>query len=335
MSISLPLINFLYSNYTILAIIIAFVLGSSLWFFITFTTFIYAAPPPRQFSYTLEYLKGIEDDEKRKQKEKKEQKESSKQQRKSEYEQNKEDRLILWVSNSYKRLGLLKTYEDFLTEIKTYQFLFIVAAVVFCAMFTIMSGIFFIILLVLPAIIFSKQLASVLVTSSLRGQITKLNYRQKIELPLLISRFIAIATKVNDNAMITVIQGYLPHAGWLKEDLTLVVSDMINIGQTEALNNWSARISIGDTSSNTLELITFIEKIKKLYSKGDEIYCKSELSALARTIDDKYMTPFRDKQVDMKFIIMQVIVVANFASVGFFFAVPLIISIMEGMNSIG
>lgn len=335
MGVNLPLINFLYNNYTVLAIIIAFILGSSLWFFITFMTFLYASPPPRQFSYTLEYLSGVEENEKKKKKEQKEQKESTKQQRKSEYEQNKEDKMILWVSNSYKRLGLLKTYEDFLSEIKMYQLLFIVVAVMFCALFTIMTGVFFIILLILPAVLFSKQLATVLVTSSLRGQITKLNYRQKIELPLLISRFIAIATKVNDNAMITVIQGYLPHAGWLKEDLTLVVSDMINIGQTEALNNWSARISIGDTSSKTLELITFIEKIKKLYSKGDEIYCKSELSALARTIDDKYMTPFRDKQVSMKFVLMQIIVVANFASVGFFFSIPMVISIVEGMSGLG
>lgn len=238
-----------------------------------------------------------------------------------------------FIETSYRRIGKTFTYDDYLKAVSTYRLLGVIVGVPLIIIGAFMLS-FAIIILGLLMILLCILFADSITYWSVNARIKTLNKYQKLELPVLISRFMAIATTWKQYPLRDVLGTYLPYAGALKHDIELALADIKSFGDMMALDLWQARATHHYTT-DMMEFTQFIEKIKKLYSKGDEIYVRTELSMLQRTIDEKYVVTLIEKIGRNRTLKLIVIMVGAFAVAGLFFIMPKILEIVEAMQNTG
>lgn len=278
-------------------------------------------PPPTQFMHTINFIsKGNMSD--RKQKRNKKAIESLEA---IEEKQFKDEQFKEWVEISYRRLGKTAIYENYLATISGYKRYSLIVGATFALCGVALNNTMLILIGVLFGMLF-YVMAESLCEMMLKSSISALNAKQRIELPILISRFIAVTPSINAYPLNKVLETYLQHAGSLKYDIEMTLSDIKNYGDMKALTQWQKRATLRQ-STNMIEFTTFCEKIKKLYSQGDELYVRTELSALQKTVDEKYTLPLIQKKSQSKLLKLMILMMISFAILAGFMMLPMIIEI--------
>lgn len=232
-----------------------------------------------------------------------------------------------FIETSYRRLGRTLTFEDYKKSVASYQISSILLGAVLTVVGIAIDMMIFIILGLLVACI-GLLFGDALKYGSINGSIKKLNYKQKIELPVLISRYVAIAESWKQYPLKDVLYTYLPYAGALKCDIELTLADIKSFGDMMALDLWQARATHRHTT-DMMEITQLVEKLKKLYTKGDEIYVRNELTMLQRTIDEKYVATWLEKTGRKRSLILIGLMLGSFAMAGSFFIVPKIVEVIQ------
>lgn len=310
-------------GYNWAALLVTVVFGTSIYIAILSIVRMYTPAPDRQITRTWELVSNFGLIK------------PSKTKRSLDEEHQREAKFLdkkKYIETSYRRLGKTFTYDDYVKAVGTYRLLGMLVGAA-CAIIGILVSPILIILgllLVLLGLLFADSIAY----WSVNSRIKSLNKYQKLELPVLISRFMAIATSWKQYPLRDVLGTYLPYAGALRYDIELALADIKSFGDMMALDLWQARATHHNTT-DMMEFTQFVEKIKKLYSKGDEIYVRNELSMLQRTIDEKYVATLIDKIGRNRTLKLIVIMIGAFAVAGLFFIMPKILEIAEAMNNTG
>lgn len=237
-----------------------------------------------------------------------------------------------WIEVSYRRLGKTKIYEDYLSDCKTWSMMLTVVGISLLICSFILNVTIFLPIGALLAVI-GPFVGDKICNYMLKSSISALNARQKIELPKLASRFMSVINNIGSNPLNKVLEIYLQHAGALRYDIEMTLSDIRSYGQLRALSMWQKRATMYNQST-MVEFTMFCEKLKKLYSQGDELYVRTELAQIQRTIDEKYTMPLILKQCNGKIRNLMILMVLSFAVLAFFMMLPMIIEISGALTSV-
>lgn len=320
-----PIFDAVYRSldYQGVAIVAGLTVGLLLAYVVRQLAKIWAPTPDRQITLTWEYIG-----------EKAYKKKKTQSERAIQAEHERESRFLdkqKFIETSYRRLGKTLTYDDFKKVAGTYKLM----GVLLGAVIMVVGVATNMIILLIPGLILAAGglfFGESLLYNFLNANINALNLREKIELPILITRFMAIAQQWKQYPLNSVLTTYLPYADAMKYDIELVLADIKSFGDLAALDLWQTRVTLHRTTE-MMEFTQFIEKLKKLYSKGDEIYVRTELSMLSRTIDEKYVAEKINKITKKRTLQLIIIMLGSFAVVGGFFIVPKVLEILDALQN--
>lgn len=286
-----------------------------------------AAPPGMQVNYVFKHIaaKRNRSDEKRS---------ATKNIELLENKKHKQQLYEDWVEISYRRLGKTLSFEDFQAESKTIGFYIFIVGIFFgVVLFILAKDLMLTVIFASIGMMGFLFLGEPLNKMMLQNKIKKLNFSQKIELPVLISRFQAACTDIPAHPFNRVLEIYLQHATALKYDIEMTLADRRSYGDTQAMTLWQKRVTVG-AGSTMIEFTQFCERLKKLYTTGDSLYVKTELSSDIRIIDTKYVAPFIKKQSDNRLLKLMVIMILTFAILACFMMLPMVIQIYEALKDV-
>ncbi len=206
-----------------------------------------------------------------------------------------------FINSSYKRLGVAGsyvTYENDVYQSATVLRLFILVvscliAVLFGISVSSLIGAA-IFIFGLYCLLIAEKIADSNNMGRLRADIKKLNTYQRLEMDLLMTRFMAIIEDANTNSATTTISKYIDTSTACRNDLNTFLADSNLNTLQEALDKWRDRIT-AIPNHNMQDIVRFIEKLKKMYIQGDTYGLYTEMYTIRNMLIENYYRPYIDK----------------------------------------
>lgn len=206
-----------------------------------------------------------------------------------------------FINSSYKRLGIAGSYVTYENDV--YQsamvlrlFILVVSSLVAVLVGMSVSALIgvSIFLLGLYCMTISEKIADSNNMSRLKSDIKKLNLYQRLEIDLLMTRFMAIIEDANTNSATTTISKYIETSTACRNDLNTFLADSNLNTLQEALDKWRDRIT-AIPNHNMQDVVRFIEKLKKMYIQGDTYGLYTEMYTIRNMLIENYYRPYIDK----------------------------------------
>lgn len=248
-----------------------------------------------------------------------------------------------FVSIMYNRLGYKRDYSYFMSKVKSTTNIIILGSLVllifglfliFYVSFSGFNNLIFIAGLVLVGIaiiliIYSGNISYAFEKDTLFKEINLLNKSQIIELPVLISNFVAIVNVMNKTNITSFLNQYLVSSGSLRTDIKMFLASGAN---ANSIDSWRDRVM----KYSTIDISDYVRVLELMQSAFLDGYTETvgtSLLSVRDSIQHKVIDKTIENTLEGKRIIMTAVSSIMVIVAIFVFLIPYIIQIVAQAKS--